>query len=81
MHKPVTVGPEIWTIKFPALQAEEAGLLKVVKNPVELKSNLCLFLENDVSSKISRDKFEGFLEVYAGASNKALEMLESKGLI
>jgi len=81
LHKPVTVGPEIWTIKFPALQAEEAGLLKVVKNPVELKSNLCLFLENDVSSKISRDKFEGFLEVYAGASNKALEMLESKGLI
>ena len=81
LHKPVTVGPEIWTIKFPALQAEEAGLLTVVKDPAELKSNLCLFLESNVTDKISRDKFEGFLKVYAGASNKALAMLESKGLI
>jgi len=81
LHKPVTVGPEIWTIKFPALQAEEAGLLKVVKDPAELKSNLSLFLENITASKISKDKFEGFLKVYAGASKKALAMLESKGLI
>ena len=81
LHKPVTVGPEIWTIKFPALQAEEAGLLKVVKDPAELQGNLSLFLENNITNKISRDKFEGFLKVYAGASNKALAMLESKGLI
>ena len=81
IHKPVTVGPEIWTIKFPALQAEEAGLLKVVKEPAELKSNLSLFLENNTANKISRDKFEGFLKVYAGASKRALAMLESKGLI
>ena len=81
LHKPVTVGPEIWTIKFPALQAEEAGLLKVVKDPAELQGNLSLFLENNITDKISRDKFEGFLKVYAGASNKALAMLESKGLI
>ena len=81
LHKPITVGPEIWTIKFPALQAEEAGLLKVVKDPAELKSNLSLFLENNTANKISSDKFEGFLKVYAGASKKAVAMLESKGLI
>jgi len=81
LHKPITVGPEIWTIKFPALQAEEAGLLKIVKDPAELKSNLSLFLENNTANKISRDKFEGFLQIYAGASKKALAMLESKGLI
>jgi len=81
LHKPITVGPEIWTIKFPAIQAKEAGLLKVVKDPAELKSNLCLFLETSNSNKISRDKFEAFLKVYAGASYKALAMLESKGLI
>ena len=40
-----------------------------------------IFLENNITNKISRDKFEGFLKVYAGASNKALAMLESKGLI
>ena len=71
LHKPVTVGPEIWTIKFPAVQAEEAGLLKVVKDPAELKSNLSLFLENNTANKIARDKFEGFLKVYAGACKKA----------
>ena len=81
LHKPVTVGPEIWTIKFPALQAEEAGLVKVVKDPIELKSNLCLFLENNIANKISKNKFERFLKVYAGASYRTLEMLESKGLI
>ncbi len=81
LHKPVTIGPEIWTIKFPAVQAEEAGLLTVVKDPAELKGNLCLFLENNIAKNTSRDKFEGFLKVYSGASNKALEMLESQGLI
>ena len=43
LHKPVTVGPEIWTIKFPALQAEEIGLLKVVKDPAELTNNPSFF--------------------------------------
>ena len=81
LHKPVTVGPEIWTIKFPAHQAEEAGLLKVVKDPSELTSNLRLILESNINDRFSRDKFEKFLQVYAGASNRALAMLENKGLI
>ena len=42
LHKPITVGPEIWAIKFPALQAEEIGLLKVVQDTAELTSNLSL---------------------------------------
>ena len=37
--KLITVGPEIWTIKFPALQAEEIGLSKAVKDPAELTNN------------------------------------------
>ena len=43
LHKPITVGPEIWTIKFPAIQAEEIGLLKVVKDPAELTNNPSFF--------------------------------------
>ena len=81
LQKPITVGPEIWTIKFPAIQAEEAGLLKVVKDPAELISNLCLVLEAINANNIYRDRFEAFLKVHAGASYKALAMLESKGLI
>ena len=81
LFKPVTVGPEIWTIKFPAHQAEEAGLLKVVKDQSELTSNLRLILESNVNNTFSRDKFEKFLKVYAGASNRALAMLQNKGLI
>ena len=42
-HKLITVGPEIWAIKFLALQAEEIGLLKVVQDTAELTSNLSLF--------------------------------------
>ena len=75
------MGHEIRTIKFPAYQAEEAGLLKVVKDPSELTSNLRLILESNVNERFSRDKFEKFLQVYAGASNRALAMLENKGLI
>ena len=75
------MGPEIRTIKFPAYQAEEAGLLKVVKDPSELTSNLRLILESNVNDRFSRDNFEEFLKVYAGASNRALAMLENKGLV
>ena len=81
LHKPVTVGPEIWTIKFPAHQAEEAGLLTVVKDPSELTSNLRLMLESNVNDRFSRDKFAKFLKIYAGASNRALAMLDNKGLL
>ena len=81
LHKPVTVGPEIWTIKFPAQQAEEAGLLTVVKDPSELKSNLRLMVESNVNDRFSRDKFAKFLKIYAGASNRALAMLDNKGLL
>jgi len=41
--KPITVGPEIWTIKFPALQVEEIGLSKAVKDPAELTNNSSFF--------------------------------------
>ena len=75
------MGHEIRTIKFPAYQAEEAGLLKVVKDPSELTSNLRLILESNVNGRFSRDKFEKFLQVYAGASHRALAILENKGLI
>ena len=81
LHKPVTVGPEIWTIKFPAQQAEEAGLLTVVKDPSELTSNLRLMVESNVNDRFSRDKFAKFLKIYAGASNRALAMLDNKGLL
>ena len=75
------MGPEIWTIKFPAHQAEEAGLLRVVKDPSELASNLRLILESNVNDRLSSDNFDKFLKVYAGASNRALAMLDNKGLL
>lgn len=43
LYKPITVGPEIWTIKYPALQAEEIGLLEIIQDPAELTGNLSLF--------------------------------------
>ncbi|MDG2430319.1 MAG: 3-deoxy-D-manno-octulosonic acid transferase, partial [Paracoccaceae bacterium] len=81
LHKNVIVGPEIWTIKFPAYQAQKAGLLKVVKDPSELTRNLRLFLEGNDTNKIVREKFDEFLNDYAGASNKTVAMLENEGVI
>ena len=81
LHKDVIVGPEIWTIKFPAYQAQKAGLLTVVKDPSELTRNLRLFLEGNETNKIVRRKFDEFLNDYAGASNKTVTMLENEGVI
>ena len=77
LHKPITVGPEIWTIKVPALQAEEIGLLKVVKDPAELTNNPSFF-KNCTANKISRNKFEWFLKLCSGQAKRRYRCLKAK---
>ena len=70
LHKPVTVGSKISINKFPAFQAKEPCLLKVIQDPAELTSNFSLFLEKNTANKISRDKFERFLKVCSGLAKR-----------
>ncbi len=40
LGKPVVTGPHVWTIEYPGVEAEDAGVLKVCRNPSDLPGTL-----------------------------------------
>lgn len=74
--KPVVVGPSIWGIEYPAIEALDAGVLKKVQTPDELFefwNTLTITDENP----IIRD----FLDQHGGATNRAVSHLRDAGLL
>lgn len=66
LGKPVITGPHIWTIEFPAVEAEAAGVLKIVANPDDLP-------EAARGALGARDAARAFHATYQGASGRILD--------
>ncbi len=72
----MVVGPSIWGIEYPAIEALEAGVLKKVQTPSELFEfwkALPITGENPT--------IRAFLDQHGGATAKAVEHLRSAGLL
>ena len=72
LGKSVIVGPHIWTIEFPALEAIDGGVLNLVKTSniliEEIISAFQLF-ENKISNE---EKVKSFYNQFTGATNKII---------
>jgi len=74
--KPVVVGPSIWGIEYPAIEALEAGVLKKVQTPNEL-----LEFWNGLTITDENPMIRDFLDQHGGATAKAVEHLRNAELL
>ena len=69
LGKPVITGPHVWTIEFPAVEAEAAGVLDIVE-PRELAAVVAEALTADATAAMS------FHARHKGASARMIDRLE-----
>jgi 3-deoxy-D-manno-octulosonic-acid transferase len=69
------VGPHIWTIMFPTMEAQAAGLVTVVDDSVALVTEMLAAYDDN----IEKSQRTNFLAVYSGATEKTLKVLAEQG--
>jgi len=74
--KPVVVGPSIWGIEYPAIEALEAGVLQKVQTPDHLFE-----FWNDLPATEENTMIREFLSQHGGATNRAVAHLRDAGLL
>ena len=78
LKKPVIVGPSIWGIEYPALEALDAGIIKKIRGQKELAAALVEAYHNKKEknfSKVSITKMENFYINNQGASDKFMNKM------
>ena len=75
LGKPVVVGPSIWGIEYPALEALEAGVLAKLETPDQL------FDHWNSETGATGGQIRDFLAQHGGATQKALHHLTNAGLL
>ena len=81
LKKNVVVGPSIWGIEYPGLEAAEAGVLKIVNNELELRNYWLKFLGSKKLEILTFSKIEKFYDQHSGASERCIEILKAKGFL
>lgn len=71
LGKPVITGPHVWTIEYPAVEAQAAGVLTVCETPKALPDVLTTVLGGDSAAA------SAFHAENAGASARIFEIVES----
>ena len=74
--KPVVVGPSIWGIEYPAIEALDAGVLHKVQTPDELFE-----FWNALPITNENPMIRDFLNQHGGATNRAVGHLRDAGLL
>ena len=70
MRKPVLVGPYVWTIEYPFVEAQAAGIVQIVEEGPALAQKVVEPIE-DFGSQIDL-----FLEEHSGASQRTLDAID-----
>ena len=74
LSKPVIVGPSIWTIEYPALEAIEAGVVYKAENQQALLDVLQTAITNP-AARIDAKQVDGFFANHLGAVEKTLSAI------
>lgn len=74
--KPVVVGPSIWGIEYPALEALEAGVLTKLETPLDLFE-----FWNGYTAASDTTLINSFVSRHGGATKRAIDHLISAGLL
>ncbi len=70
LKRPVIVGPEIWTIEYPAVEAIAAGVCHHVKSPEELIDAV------KTPADVSEDQITRFFDDHAGGVDRTLAAID-----
>ncbi|MBL1437963.1 MAG: 3-deoxy-D-manno-octulosonic acid transferase [Rhodobacteraceae bacterium] len=76
LEKTVLVGPNIWTIEFPAMEAIEAGALTSVETIPELVTEILAY-DNPESRAQKRLAGKAFFAEHTGAVKRTLALIDS----
>ena len=71
LRKPVLVGPHVWTIEYPFVEAQAAGIVEIVEHGAALAQKVVEPIE-DFGSRIDL-----FLKEHSGASQRTLDAIDA----
>jgi 3-deoxy-D-manno-octulosonic-acid transferase len=71
LRKPVLVGPHVWTIEDPFVEAQAAGIVEIVEHDAALAEKVVEPIK-DFGSRIDL-----FLEEHSGASQRTLDAIDA----
>ena len=80
LGKPVLVGPEIWTIEFPAHEAAAAGVLEICPDASSMADRLGAMLDGHTHPAAHRARAAAFLAGYGGVPQRMLGTLSDWGV-
>ena len=78
LEKPVLVGPSIWGIEYPALEALDVGILKKISGQKELASALVSAYHDKKSNNFDENQaknIKNFYKSYQGASDHFMDQM------
>ncbi|MBL4873859.1 MAG: 3-deoxy-D-manno-octulosonic acid transferase [Rhodobacteraceae bacterium] len=76
LKKTVLVGPHIWTIEYPALEAIEAGALESVETIEALVASI-VKLDNEEAKSLKKIEVERFYAAHTGAVDSTLSAIRN----
>lgn len=81
LKKPVIVGPEIFTIEYPAVEAIAAGVVTHATTPTALEAAIATLMQNIKNGQHGSDSIEelqitDFFNAHAGAVSKTLQAMD-----
>ncbi len=75
LKKPVFVGPQIWTIEYPAEEAIAAGVLLTAQNAEDLTDKIWNALYSKTAQNGFAKRADMFYKTHAGATRRTLDAL------
>lgn len=70
IRKPVLTGPYVWTIEYPFVEAEAAGIASIAEDSQQLAEILAKPIPN------TKSRIDAFLEEHSGASQQTLDAID-----
>ena len=81
LKKNVVVGPSIWGIEYPGVEAIESNVLKKVNNEKELKDYWLGYLNNTNQNYLNSKKIDKFYNQHSGATERCFKYLRRYGFL
>jgi 3-deoxy-D-manno-octulosonic-acid transferase len=77
LKKPVFVGPSIWGIEYPGVEALAAGVLRQVSDAAELARQLADLLADEATTADFAQAAQTFFDAHAGSTAKHMAVLRT----
>ena len=81
LKKPVVVGPSVWGIEYPVIEALDRGVMKKVQNVEELYEYWWYQMICPKKVHLCKDPILAFYNNHAGATTRCVEKLERYGFL